>query len=113
MSVFEPRKRHLQEILLYFFSMKKSAIESHRLLVEDYDDTALSKTTRLDWFRRFQRFHVENKEPAGRPKLVEYAELETLLDENPCQMQKELAESLGVTQSTIFMCLKTLGMIQK
>jgi len=45
--------------------------------------------------------------------LVEHAELEALLDEDPCQTQEELAESLGVVQSTISMCLKTLGMIQK
>jgi len=35
---------------------------------------------------------VEDKECVGRPKLVEDAELEALLDEHPYQMQKELAE---------------------
>jgi len=29
---------------------------------------------------------VEDKERAGRPKLVENAELEALLDEDPCQI---------------------------
>jgi len=32
--------------------------------------------------------------------------LEALLDEDPCQMQEELAELLGVAQSTISMHLK-------
>jgi len=41
---------------------------------------------------------VEDKERAGKPKFVEDAELEALLDENPCQTQEELAESLGVAQ---------------
>jgi len=40
MSVFEPKKIHLQEILFYFFSVKKSAFASHRLLVEAYDEAA-------------------------------------------------------------------------
>jgi len=45
--------------------------------------------------------------------LIEDAELEALLGEDPCQTQKKLAESLGVNQSTISMRLKTLGIIQK
>jgi len=35
------------------------------------------------------------------------------MDEDPCQTQEELAESLGVTRSIISMHLKILGMIQK
>jgi len=42
MSSFEPNKRHLRELLIYFFNLKKSAAEAHRLLVEAYGD-ALSE----------------------------------------------------------------------
>jgi len=44
MSIFET-KRHLRESLLYFLNGKKSAVESHRLLVETYGEAALNKTT--------------------------------------------------------------------
>jgi len=40
------------------------------------------------------------------------AELEALLDEDLCQMQKELALTLGMTQQTISYRLKSLRMIQ-
>jgi len=43
MSSFEPNKRHLRELLIYFFNLKKSAAESYRLLVEAYGDAALSE----------------------------------------------------------------------
>ena len=43
MSSFEPNKRHLWELLIYFFNLKKSAAEAHRLLVEAYDDAVLSE----------------------------------------------------------------------
>jgi len=48
MSSFEPNKRHLRELLIYFFNLKKSAAEAHiliidRLLVEAYGDAALSE----------------------------------------------------------------------
>ena len=39
--------------------------------------------------------------------------METLIDEDPCQTQDELAESLGVDRSTISRRLHALGMIQK
>jgi len=43
MSSFEPNKRHLRELLIYFFKLKKSAAEAHRLFVEAYGDAAISE----------------------------------------------------------------------
>ena len=110
MSSFEPNKRHLRELLIYFFNLKKSAAETHRLLVEAYDDAALNERSCREWFKNGE-FDVEDKERSGRPKVYENAELEALLDEDSSQTQKELA--LGVTQQTISYRLKSLGMIQK
>jgi len=83
-SVFEPKKRHLPEVLLYFFNVKKFAVESHRLLIEAYSEAACR-----DWLRCFKSSDFDVEEHAGRPKLVENAELEALLDEKPRQTQKE------------------------
>jgi len=100
--------------LLYFFSVKKFAVESHLQLLKDYSE-ALTATMCRDWFRRFKNgaFDVEGMERAGKPNRFEDAELEALLNGDPCQMQGELSESLVVARSTIFMCLKALRMIQK
>ena len=43
MSSFESNKRHLRELLIYFFNLKKYTTEAHRLLVEAYGDAALSE----------------------------------------------------------------------
>ena len=43
MSSFEPNKRHLRKFSIYFFNLKKSAAEAHRLLVEVYGDDVLSE----------------------------------------------------------------------
>jgi len=95
MSVFEIQRRHLREILLYFFSVKKSTVESHRLLVGTYSEAVLSETCR-DWFRHFKSddFHVEDKECAERPKLIEDTELEASLDENPYQIHIKCKKNL-------------------
>lgn len=115
MSNFVPKKEYLRGILLHYFFQKKSAAEAHRILVETYGDHALSETTCRDWFRRFKNndFDVEDKERSGAPKKFEDEELEALLDEDPCQTQNELAESLGVDHTTVAKRLKALGMIQK
>ena len=116
MSSFEPNKRHLWELLIYFFNLKKSAAEAHRLLIEAYGDAALSERSCREWFQKFKNgeFDIEDKERSGRlPKVYEDAELEALLDEDSCQTQKELALTLGVIQQTISYRLKSLGMIQK
>ena len=42
MSILVPDKVFLRGILLHYFNMKKSATESHRILVEVYGDHALA-----------------------------------------------------------------------
>jgi len=111
MSVFEQKKRHLREGLLYFFSVKKFAFESHRLLVKAYDEVALNEISAVTGFDATKMVILMWKTKNG-PKLVEDAELEVLLNEDPYQTQKEFAESLRVAQSTISTRSKALRMIQ-
>lgn len=66
MSNFVPEKEHLREALLFCFNLKKSAAESHRMLVEAYGDSALSETTCRDWFRRFKDGHFDLSDDAVR-----------------------------------------------
>ena len=114
MSDFVPNNRHLREVLIFLFHSKKTATE-HRELQKVYGDAALSETTCRDWFRRFKDgdFDVDDRPREGRPKTFEDAELEALLDEDPCQTQEQLASALGVTRQAISKRLHALGMIQK
>ena len=90
MSSIESIKRHLRGLLIFFCSLKKSAAEAHRLLVEKYGVAALSDSCR-EWFQKFKNgeFDIVGKERSGRPKVYEDAELEALLDQDSCQMQEE------------------------
>ena len=95
--------------------MKKTAVESHRILVEVYGDYALAERTCQKWFTRVKSrdFGLEGEERPGQPKKFKDEELEALLDEDFCQTQEELAESLGVTQAAISKRLKAAKYIQK
>jgi len=99
--------------LLHYFIQKKSAAETHRILVETYH--ALSETTCRDWFRRSKNndFDVEDKEHSSTSKKLKDEELKALLHEDLYQTLTELAESLGVDHTKVSKCLKVLGMIQK
>lgn len=115
MSTFVPNKVFLRGVLLHYFNMKKTAAESHRILVEVYGDLALAERTCQKWFARFKsgNYGLEYGERPGQPKKFEDEELEELLSEDSSQTQEELANSLGVTQQVISHRLKALGMVQK
>ena len=115
MSSFLPDKKHMRQVLLFCFNLKKSAAESHRMIVETYGDSALSKTTCRDWFRKFQggNFDLSDNEWGNRPRAVEHHQLQALLDEDVTQSQKMLAEQLCVTQPAISMRLGVMGKVKK
>ncbi len=115
MSTYVPTKEHLREVLLHYFILKKNATEAQRMLVEAYGEYAPSDRTCRTWFERFRSgdFDVSDKERPGQPKKFEDEELRALLDEDSCQTEDKLAESLGVTRQAISKRLHQLGMIQK
>ncbi|GFW80959.1 mariner Mos1 transposase [Trichonephila clavipes] len=110
MSAYKPNSRHLREVLIFCFNMKKSAAEAH----DTYGEAAISERTCREWFQRFKNgdFEVEDQHCGGREKVFEDAELEALLDQDSCQTQQELSGSWGVTQQAISKRLKVMGMIQ-
>ena len=118
MSVYEPNSRHLREVLIFCFNMKKSAAEAHRMLSNTYGETTISERTCREWWVSTLQewfdddFDVEDRHSGGREKVFEVAELEAF-EQDSCQNQEELARSLGVTQQAISKRLKAMGMIQK
>ena len=90
MSVYEPNSRHLREVLIFCFNMKKFAAEAHRMLSNTYGEAAISERTCREWFQRFKNddFDVEDRYSGEREMVFEDAELETLLEQDSCQNTK-------------------------
>lgn len=103
MSIFVPEKVFLRGVLLHYFNMKKTAAESHRILVDVYGEHALAERSCQKWFSRFKSgdFCLEDQERPGQPKKFADEQLDALLEEDCTQTQEELAESLGVSQQSI------------
>nr|KAF6369381.1 hypothetical protein mMyoMyo1_010727 [Myotis myotis] len=115
MSNFVPKIKHVWEVLINYFILKKSAAESYCILQEAYGEHAPSQDTCECWFKHFKSdaFDVKDKEHPGQPKKFEDQQLQALLDEDACQTQKQLAERLNVAQQTISDHLQAMGMILK
>lgn len=115
MSTFEPNKYHLREALFFCFNLKKRAADGHQMLCETCGEHAPLIKTCEYWFRRFKSgdYDIKDKGREGKPVKFEDDELEELLDQDLCQTQEELAETLEVTQQAISSHLKTMGMVQK
>ena len=92
MSNFVLNSHHLLKfgVLLHYFISKKTAAESHRILVKVNDEHTLPETTCRDWFRRSKSadFDFSNKDCGKPPKKFEHAELQTLLDEYSTEILK-------------------------
>lgn len=115
MTSFVPTNDDMRTALIFCFHLKKTAAESHRMLVEAYGEHALGETQCKVWFRKFKsgNFDVENEDRGRPPKKFEDTELEALLAEDDGQTQEQLAEQLNVDRSTISRRLKAMGMILK
>ena len=70
MSSFVPTNYDLRTALVFCYHLKKTAAESHRMLVEAYGEYALGKTQCFEWFKKFLNgnFDVRNEDRGKPPK---------------------------------------------
>ncbi|GFX75467.1 solute carrier family 23 member 1 [Trichonephila clavipes] len=90
MSAYEPNSRHLREVLIFCFNMKKSAAEAHRMLSNTYGEATIREKTRREWFQRFKNgdFDVEDQHGIWWDQLGCQERLNknpTLQTSSPCQ----------------------------
>ena len=64
MSNFVPGNYDLRTALIFCYHLKKTAAESHRMLVEADGEHALGKSQCFEWFKKFRsgNFDVWNVE---------------------------------------------------
>jgi len=105
----------MQEALFLYFNLKKSAAESHRMLVEAYGNNTLSETTCRDWFRRINddNFDLSDKKRENRPRKVEDCQLQAFLDEDD-PIAKNACRAIGCFSSSHFHAATChVGKVQK
>ena len=103
MSNFVSGNYDLRTALIFCYHLKKTAAESHRMVVEAYGGYALGTSQCFEWFKKFKSgdFDVRNEECGKPPKKFEDSELQVLLDEDDVQTQQQLADQLNVTREAV------------
>ena len=111
MSSFLSEKKHMREALLFSFNLKKSVAESHRMLVQAYDYSALSESACRDWFHRFKdgNFDLSDKKCENLPKNTEDHQLQSLLG----PIAKNVCRAIGCYSTSHFHEPKCHGKVQK
>ena len=101
----------MRTALIFRYRLKKTAAESHRMLVEAYGEPALGKSQCFEWFKRFRsgNFDARNEERARPPKKFRDSELQASLDEDDAQTQQRLADQLNVTREAVSVRSKAMG----
>ena len=59
MSLFGPNSRHLREVFIFGFHLRKTAAEAHRLLLSTYGEAHLSERTCREWCQHFKSGNVD------------------------------------------------------
>jgi len=110
MSNFVPGNYDLRTALIFCYHLKKTAAESHRMLVEAYGEHALGKSQCFEWFKKFKS-DVRNEERGKPPKSLKTTNCKH------CWMRmtqtQQLADQLNVTREAVSIHLKSMGKIQK
>ena len=76
MSNYAPTNHDMQTRLISLFHLKKSALESHRMLMGAYGKHALGRTQCNERFNKLKSFDVRNEERRRPRKKFEDAELQ-------------------------------------
>ena len=115
MSNFVPGNYDLRTALIFNIDLKKTAAESHRMLVEAYGEHAFGKSQCFEWFKKFRsgNFDARNEDRGRPPKKFRDSELRASLDEDDAQTQQQLADQLNVTRAAVSIRLKAMRKIQK
>lgn len=111
----DEQKTHTRHCMLYEFDRGSTATDAARNIIATYGEKTVDSSTCRRWFSKFRSEGASliDKYRSGRPVEFDEERLQSLLDENPRQTTRELAEQLECSHTTVERYLHALGMIHK
>ena len=102
MSKFVPGNYDLRTALIFCYHLKKTAAESHRMLVEAYSEHALSKSQCFEWFKKFKSGDFD---VGKRPECQKRHHKVILFHDNaPSHTEKLVKETIEAFMGNTFAC---------
>ena len=101
--------------LLYEYKLKRNASEAARSICQAWGTNAISKRYAQRWYKRFRSgdTSLQDEDRSGRPPAIDNSVLKALIESNPQQSTRALAEILDVDNTTVCDHLRQIGKLKK
>ena len=102
-------------ILLHYWNVKKSSVDSYRLICEIESPDVLHKRTSRRYFQRFENGQTDLRiqEGSGRPTVIENSTLKEVIECDPNKSTRELSYDFECSQSMITRHLPKIGEVNR
>jgi [histone H3]-lysine36 N-dimethyltransferase SETMAR len=114
-AAFVPTVLHIRNALLFLYFSNNTMRDTERQLASVYPGHVPHYNTIRAWYHRFESgdYSLEDAERSGRPVELDLTRLEQLVEGDPFQSVRDMAQTLGVHHRTIETGLRTLGKVKK
>ena len=99
MSAYYYTLSDFRPIFFYEFKLNQSAAETVRKINQAFGNDSFNERTVRRLFAKFRSgdFYLEDEPRSGRPTVIQDEDLRTLVETDPSQTVREMAEELGVS----------------
>lgn len=111
----ENNKVHFRHLMVFYFRKGKNAAETVRKIAAVYGEGCVAESTVRKWFARFKNgnFELEDQERSGRPSVADDDLISTIVESNPRQTARDIAEIVHTSHTTVVKRLKALGFVSR
>ncbi|WKY11336.1 hypothetical protein Q1695_003140 [Nippostrongylus brasiliensis] len=104
-------KKQIRTIFLFQLKLCRSAVETARDINVAFGSRTTNERTVQRWFKKISGGDesLEDEQGRGRPCEMDSDKLRALIDADPGQTTREVAEEFGVDHSTVVRHLKLIG----